>query len=390
MPRTSLWLSALFIATLALGTDEFVIAGVLNHVAADLNTTPGTAGQLITGFALAFSLGAPVLAVWLDRFPHKNVLIAGLVVFMIANLGCAFAPTFPSLMALRISAGLSAAAVSSTAFAVAAQGAPKGKQGTFLSVVTAGLTVALFTGVPVGTWLSGVFSWRFTFAFIAALAAVATTIALVSMPHVPGTRTGTLTDRLTPLSNPHVSRMVIAIFLCGAGGLMFYSYLGPITLTLLGSDRLLPLLLLIVGLVGVASALFGGRLTDSVGPRRARLTILGGHAFALTLITTLSMFNPSTWLFTSAVGIWAVFAWALNPPMQASTIAAAPNAAMTAVSLNISGLYLGTAVAGALGGAILDNISARAIPLSGALLLALAWIVAAPTIPTHAHSSTND
>lgn len=389
MTRTSLWLSALFIATLALGTDEFVIAGVLNRVAADLNTTPGTAGQLVTGFALAFALGAPALAVWLDRFPRKSVLVAGLTVFVIANLGCAFAPGLPSLLVLRIIAGLSAAAVSTTAFTVAAQGAPEGKQGTFLSVVTAGLTVALFTGVPVGTWLSGVFSWRSTFVFIAIIATMATAIALVSMPRMPGARAETLADRLAPLKNPHVSRMVIAIFLCGAGGLMFYSYLGPITLTLLGSDQLLPLLLLVVGLVGVVSALLGGHLADSVGPRRARLAILGGHALALALIATLSTLDTPTWLFTTAVGIWAIFAWALNPPMQASTIAAAPDAAMTAVSLNISGLYLGTAVAGALGGTILDNIGSSAIPLSGALLLALAWLIAAPTIPTQASSSAS-
>lgn len=72
MPRTWLWRSTLFITTLALGTDEFVIAGVFNRVASDLNTTPGAAGQLVTGFVLAFALAAPVLAVWLDRFPART------------------------------------------------------------------------------------------------------------------------------------------------------------------------------------------------------------------------------------------------------------------------------------------------------------------------------
>ena len=92
MPRSSLWLTALFIATLSLGTDEFVIAGVLNTVATDLDVTPGAAGQLVTGFAFAFALGAPVLAVWLDRYPRRLVLFGGLSVFVLANLGCAIAP----------------------------------------------------------------------------------------------------------------------------------------------------------------------------------------------------------------------------------------------------------------------------------------------------------
>ena len=112
MPSSLPWLTALFIATLALGTDEFVIAGVLNLVAADLNTTPGAAGQLVTVFATSFAIGAPVLAVWLNRFGHKKALLAGLLIFAAANLGCAAATTLATLLALRVLAGLSAAAVS--------------------------------------------------------------------------------------------------------------------------------------------------------------------------------------------------------------------------------------------------------------------------------------
>lgn len=86
-------------------------------------------------------------------------------------------------MVLRVLAGCSAAAVSSVAFAAAAEGAPEGKQGTYLLVVTAGLAVALFTGVPVGTWLASLYSWRFAFVFIAVVATIAALIAVVSMPN---------------------------------------------------------------------------------------------------------------------------------------------------------------------------------------------------------------
>lgn len=387
MQRNSLWLAALFVATLALGTDEFVIAGVLNTVAADLDVTPGTAGQLVTGFAFAFALGAPVLAVWLDRYQRRLVLFGGLTVFVFANLGCAIAPDFTTLLVLRIIAGLSAAAVSITAFAVAAQGAPEGKQGTYLSVVTAGLTVALFTGVPVGTWLAGVLSWRSTFLLIAVVAAIAAVAVLITMPQLPGAAPGSLGQRLAPLRNIGVLLMVAAIFLCGAGGLMFYTFLGPITLYTLGTDSALPALLLVVGLVGVVSALLGGRLTDTFGPRRARLVILGGHAIALGLVSIFVLTGAPVWVFGIGVGIWSIFAWALNPPMQASTIAAAPDAAVTAVSLNISGLYLGTAVAGAIGGLALDHLSASSIPIIGVIILVAAWLVAAPRIKSPCQSA---
>jgi predicted MFS family arabinose efflux permease len=386
MPRSSLWLAALVIATFSLGTDEFVIAGVLNSVAVDLDVTPGAAGQLVTGFAFAFGLGAPVLAVWLDRYPRRLVLCGGLVVFALANIGCALAPGLATLMCLRIIAGLSAAAVSTTAFAAAAEGAPEGRRGVYLSAVTAGLTVALFTGVPLGTLIAGAWGWRWTFVLIAIVAALAAAVALATMPRLPGSAAGTLRDRLAPLHSPGVLRMVVAIFLCGTGGLMFYTYLGPITLYALGNDSILPVLLLIVGLVGVVSALMGGHLTDRYGPRRARLAILAGHGFALAGAAILVLAGAQAWVFAIVVGVWSVFAWALNPPMQASTIAAAPDAAMTAVSLNISGLYLGTGIAGAVGGFALDALGAPAIPIIGALALSAAWLVAAPAIASPARA----
>lgn len=383
MSHHPVWLVALFIATLALGTDEFVIAGVLNTIAADLDITPGAAGQLVTGFAFAFALSAPVLAVWLGRYPRRLVLCGGLVVFVLANIGCALTPNLTTLLVLRIIAGLSAAAVSTTAFAVAAEGAPEGRQGTYLSVVTAGLTVALFTGVPLGTWIAGAWGWRSTFVLIAVVAAIAGVIAVTTMPRLPGAAPGTLGERLAPLRRPAVLRMVAAIFLCGTGGLMFYTYLGPITVHTLGTESALPVLLLIVGLVGVVSALLGGRITDTHGARRARLAILGGHALALGLAAVLVLAGAPVWLFAIGIGVWSIFAWALNPPMQASTIQAAPEAAMTAVSLNISGLYLGAAVAGAIGGLTLDHLGASAIPLIGVLALVAAWLIAAPAIPAH-------
>lgn len=386
MSRSPVWLAALFIATLALGTDEFVIAGVLNVIAADLGVTPGAAGQLVTGFAFAFALGAPLLAVWLDRHPRRVVLAGGLAAFVLANLGCALALDLSVLLAFRVVAGLSAAAVSVTAFAAAAEGAPEGRQGAHLSVVTAGLTVALFTGVPVGTWVAGAWGWRSTFLFVAAGAAVAAVIAVLTMPRLPGVGRGDLLTRLAPLRNPGVVRVVVAIFLCGTGGLMFYTYLGPIAAFTLGDDGALPVLLLIVGLVGFGSALLGGRLTDTFGARRARLAILGGHAIALGLAAALVVAGAPGWLFAGGIGLWSVFAWALNPPMQASAIRAAPEAAMTAVSLNISGLYLGTAAAGAVGGLVLDHLGASAVPVVGTVALVAAWLVAAPAIRSRAES----
>lgn len=375
------WLIGLFVATLALGTDEFVIAGLLPELAADLQITTGTAGQLITVFAFTFALGAPVMAVVLDPYPRRRVILIAMAVFTVANLAAAIAPTFSLLVALRALAGLAAAVVSSTAFAIAAQGAPAERQGRYLSVVTAGLTVALFTGVPVGAWVGTLFGWRSTFVVIAIVALAAMLVLAAGLPQLPGAPAAGLGERLIPLRNVRVLRLVLAVTLSGVGGLMFYSYLSALLEHHQGDTQALPWVLLLVGIIGVPSAFLGGRLADQYGGRRSRLIVVGGHALALALVGSLVALGAPFPLLLLGIAAWSVFAWALNPPLQASTIEAAPDAPMTAIALNISGLYLGTAVAAGVGGIIVDGPGALWVPFAAALALTMAWISASFRAP---------
>lgn len=376
--RPPTWVIGLFLATLALGTDEFVIVGVLSSIAADLRVSTGQAGQLVTVFALAFALGAPVLAVALEPVSRRRTLGGGLLVFAVVNALAAAAPTLWALATLRVIAGLAAAAVSSTAFAAAAEGAPEGRAGRHLSMATAGLTTALFTGVPLGAWIGGRWGWRATFLVIAAVAIVALAIVATSMPYLPGAPRQALAVRLAPLRRMAVARLVAAVFLCGAGGLMFYTYLSPILAGAGMPGRFLPLVLLEVGLIGVPSALLGGWLADRFGGRGGRLIVIGGHALVLAGVAALVWAGASWPSLVLVIGVWSVFAWALNPPLQASTMQAAPEAPMAAVALNISGLYLGTAAAAVIGGALADGLGVRWIPGVAALLLSAAWVSAYP------------
>lgn len=376
--RMPVWVLVLFVALLATGTDELVIAGVLPAVATDLDVSIGVAGQLITVFAVAYALGAPLLSVLTDRFGRRNVLVVGLLVFAVANAGAALAPGYPTLLAARVAAALAAGAVTSAAFATAAAGAPEGRQGRVLSVVTAGMTVALFTGVPVGAWIAGAHGWRATFWLLAALSVGVAVGVWATAPGIPGGEPATLGARLAPLRSLPVARLVGATFLCGSGGLMFYSYLGPLTAELADdSYQALSLILLVVGVAGIGGVVLGGRTTDSWGPRNARRFVIAGHGVALLALAVLALSGVRNALaFAGLVAAWSVFAWALNPPLQASMFAAAPQAGMTAMALVISGMYLGTGVAAGVGGLIIELVGVEYIPLAGGVLLFLALALA--------------
>jgi MFS transporter, DHA1 family, inner membrane transport protein len=88
------------IILLALGTDAFIVAGVLPVIAQETGVTEGLVGQLITVFALTYGLGAPVLAALSAHWPRHRVLMGALGLLGFANLASALSPSFPLLYQL--------------------------------------------------------------------------------------------------------------------------------------------------------------------------------------------------------------------------------------------------------------------------------------------------
>src|SRR5260370_34780690 len=99
-----LWI--LTLSAFAIGTAEFVIAGVLPQVAGSLGISEGQAGNLITAYALAIVLGGPILTLWLARFEKRRVLIGLMALFIAGHLIGAVTTNYTLLLISRVIAGL--------------------------------------------------------------------------------------------------------------------------------------------------------------------------------------------------------------------------------------------------------------------------------------------
>ncbi|MEJ3658849.1 MFS transporter [Actinomycetes bacterium KLBMP 9759] len=352
-----LWLGCLALLTFAIGTDDFVIAGVLPAVATDLAVTEPAAGQLVTAFSLTYALSAPVMAVVTARLPRRAVMIGGMAVFAALNVAAAFAPTYPLLVVVRVLAAATAAMMTPAAFATAATLAPPGRTGRYIGVLTVGLTLALVAGVPAGTWIGGSFGWRSTMIFVAVLAVLVAGGLAVSMPALRRSPRQPARARLAPLRQPAVLVGLVAMTIGAAGGLMPFVYIAPIAAALSGTGPAeLAVLIGVAGVAGFAGALLGGRGTDRFGAERMLVTALGGQTVVVLLLAA------AGWAWGGSVpvavvgvlvGGWGVCGWAFNPPSQARLMAVAGESATEAIALNTSAMYLGISVAGAAGGAAL-------------------------------------
>lgn len=84
----------LALGTFLMGTTEFVVAGLLPEIAADLQVGVARTGLLITVFAIGMIVGAPVTAMLTLRLPTRLTLMLALGVFAAGHIAAAVGSSF--------------------------------------------------------------------------------------------------------------------------------------------------------------------------------------------------------------------------------------------------------------------------------------------------------
>src|SRR5712672_2801117 len=172
----------LTLSAFAIGTAEFVIAGVLPQVAASLRITEGQAGNLITAYALAIVVGGPILTLWLARFEKRKVLLSLMALFIAGNLMGAVTTNYTLLLVSRVIAGLTQGPFYGIGAVVATKLVSDRLAGQAIGQMFAGLTLANVLGVPGGTWIGSAFGWNTTFLVISALGLIAAAAIAAFVP----------------------------------------------------------------------------------------------------------------------------------------------------------------------------------------------------------------
>ncbi|MBS1676295.1 MAG: MFS transporter [Actinobacteria bacterium] len=160
---TALLLSGGFIVA----ADARVAAPLLPAIADDFHVSIGAAGLTVAFYALAYALGQVFYGPLGDRVGKVQVIRVMLMIFALASMLCAAAPSYPALLGLRLATGIAAAAVIPMSLAylgdtVAGYAARQKAIGIFLSAIVSGQVL----GQAIGGILAGVFSWRAIFVLI--------------------------------------------------------------------------------------------------------------------------------------------------------------------------------------------------------------------------------
>lgn len=357
------------VGSVALGLDAYVIAGLLPAIASSLDAREATVGLGVAAFTGSYAVAGPLLAGRAGQRSRQS-LIVSLLVFTVANLVTALSPTVSVFLGARVVAGAAAGVYSPLSSAVAAEVAGKGRRGRALALVLAGLAIGTVFGVPVGLALAQRWGWRAAIVLIvvvggASLAGIA--LRDGELPAIPASGAG---DRLRSIARPKNLLTVTVTLLTGVASLGLYTYMTVIlSAGTLAAHQTLAIW--VWGIGGAVGALGIGRLVDRLNPLRLSVIILVGLVCALLGMTQ----GQTAWIVLTSLFIWGMCGWASLTPQQHVLLQTNPADGATAVAANASANYLGAAL-GATFGSLL--VAAQATPAvlcgSAAAAAALALI----------------
>lgn len=367
----------LTLAAFAIGTAEFVIAGILPQLAHSLAISEGQAGYLISAYALAIVFGGPLLTIYLARFNKKSVLAGLMVLFILGNLISAFAPNYLVLMVSRIITGLVQGPFYGIGAVVATNLVCEKMAGRAVGQMFAGLTLANVLGVPGGTWIGLQFGWHTTFLTVAAFGLVALVFISSAIQSTGHGESKDVKAQLAAFKNPMLLISLAITVFAWSGFMTLYGYIAPIATHITGfGENAVTWILVIIGIGLILGNNMGGRSSDK---NLQKASMFWATAMIASLLLV-GLTVESKILFVAATFIFGIASFANVPAMQLRVMNHGGEGQELAATANISAFNLANAFGGFLGGMVLDShmgasmipYAAIFVPVIGLLFIAKA------------------
>ncbi|MFD6055550.1 Cmx/CmrA family chloramphenicol efflux MFS transporter [Agromyces sp. NPDC060279] len=373
----------LAVAVFAQGTSEFMLAGLLPAIAADLGVTVPEAALLTTAFAVGMIVGAPLMAALARRWSPRIALSALLLGFIAMHVVGALTDHFGVLLATRVVAALCNAGFLAVTLSTVSALVPPHRLARALAVILGGTTLALIVGVPAGAAVGALLDWRAALWGVALLSLPALLGVALAVPTRTDASTASRGDgpaapplrtELAELRRPALLRPLALGALVNGATFCAFTFLAPLVTERAGlAEPAVPLVLALFGLGSFLGVWAAGRFGDRHARGMLRFggvaLLAGWCAFALLAA------NPAALLvLTFAQG---ALSFAVGSTLIAASMRAATGAPTMAGSYATASLNVGAAVGPVLGGAAYASALGAVGPLMvSAGLVAVAAVVA--------------
>lgn len=368
-------LVVLALSSFAIGTTEFVIMGLLPEVAHDLSVSIPQAGWLVTGYALAVAVGAPIMAVSTAKLKRRSALILLMAFFIAGNLLCAVAPNYWVLMVARVVTALCHGAFFGIGSVVAANLVTEDRRARAVALMFTGLTLANVLGVPAGTAIGQAFGWRAAFWAVTVIGVVTITGLYLVLPRDHSEKASSIMREVSALRSRRLWLSLLTTVFFAASMFTLFTYIAPLLRDVTGvSPEGVSWTLFLIGIGLTIGNLVGGKLADW------RLDATLAAVFAAIAVTS-AVFGVTSAFFIPAeitLFLWAMATFAAVPALQIGVVRFGKEAPNLVSTINIGAFNTGNALGAWVGGIVIDSgFSLARVPLAAAAMAIIGLVVVA-------------
>ncbi|WP_049572353.1 Cmx/CmrA family chloramphenicol efflux MFS transporter [Nonomuraea sp. SBT364] len=349
----------------AMGSAEFLLAGVLPAVADDLRIGLPSAGALISAFAIGVVVGGPPFAILTLRWPRRTTLVTTQAVFAASVTIGLVTDDYSVLLATRFVCGLAYAGYWAVAAVTAISLVTPDRTARASGVVVSGLSLAMIAGGPAGALISHFAGWRGGFWVVVALTAAGAVLSLVAMPATSAGEEPSVRRELRTMRQPRLWVVYAATILSTAAYMISFNYLAAFLTDITGMPGVwVPAILALFGIGALVGLSVGGRIAD----RRPFHALLVGAIGILAASVLLALFAQYALIVVPLVLLLGIAGFVLNPAIYGRVFTIAAKAPTLAGATTVSAFQLGISLVPVLAGAALN---------AGAGITSVTWIGAA-------------
>lgn len=369
-------LLAMMLMSFLLVSAEFLPNGVLTEIAAELDVTPGQAGQLVTVTALAGLIVAPTIGLVLPRLDRRTLLVWMSALAAASNLIVAIAPNLALMLVARVLLGAALSGFWTMSITVAARIAGPERLGRAVMFTSAGTSLATVAGVPMGVLLAQLLDWRGVFGIAAAASALLAIGLRVLLPSVPAQNAARISVLLETLRRPGTGLGMAGHVLVIVGHALAYTYI-RIALERVQLDgaaideRTIILLLAVFGIGGFIGNIVIGTGIDRTYRVLAVVTPLLIAGSVLLII----LGAGSLWTVGAVAFVWGFFfaSWLLIVNTWVGH--RMPDRLEAGGGLVVLGFQIGIMLAAGAGGVLVDAIGVELAYTAAAMMLAVGAVL---------------
>ena len=343
-------LFALAMGTFSLGIAEFLMMGILGNIAQSMGVSISAAGNFISAYAAGVCFGAPAL-LFARRIPLKTIMLTLAAIIAVGNLGAAVAQGYWPFIVARFVSGLPHGAYFGVGAIVARRLAAPGKEVSAVAFMIAGMTIATLLGVPLGTLISNLATWRIAFLTVGVTGTLTFLAIRYWVPQVEGLEDHGFRGQFRFLRTLPPWLIFGGVLFGQIGIYCWYSYIDPQLTHVAGySQDALTWLMVLAGGGMVAGNLIAGRLSDHYKPAWVAAWVMAAAIPVLLLFYFLAPFKAAAALLM-VLGTASLFG--SGSPLQSSIVGYSRGGELLGAACIQIAYNAGNAIAAAIGGAVI-------------------------------------